>query len=71
MSHKPTSDGAARTINELPWKLLTILEVAVMLNLSPHTIRKFVRKGTLKPIRICRRVLFHPDEVARLVGGGN
>ena len=49
-SMQPTSDGAARTINELPWKLLTILEVAVMLNLSPHTIRKFAAGGTLKPI---------------------
>jgi len=37
------------------------------LSLSPHTIRALVRRGKLRPIRICRRLLFDPHEVARLL----
>lgn len=48
-------------------RLLTLLEVADMLRLSPHTIRAMVRKGRLKPVRICRRLLFDPAEVLQLV----
>jgi len=47
--------------------LLTLLEVAKMLRLSPHTIRAFIRAGRLKPTRICRRLLFDPSEVARFL----
>jgi excisionase family DNA binding protein len=50
-------------------QLLTLLEVADMLRLSPHTIRAMVRKDRLRPVRICRRLLFSPDEVARLLAG--
>ena len=50
-------------------RLLTLLEVADMLRLSPHTIRAMVRKGRLQPVRICRRLLFSPDEVSRLLAG--
>jgi excisionase family DNA binding protein len=48
-------------------QLLTLTEAARALRLSPHTIRSFVRKGKLQPVRICRRLLFHPDELSRLV----
>ena len=48
-------------------RLLTLLEVAEMLRLSPHTIRAIVRDGRLRPTRICRRLLFSPDEVSRFV----
>lgn len=48
-------------------QLLTLLAVAKKLSLSPHTIRAFVRKGRLRPIRLCRKLLFHPDEVARFL----
>ena len=48
-------------------RLLTLMEVADMLRLSPHTIRAWVRKGRLQPIRLCRRLLFHPDELARFL----
>ena len=48
-------------------QLLTLSDVASLLRLSPHTIRAMVRKGRLRPIRICRRLLFAPDEVARLL----
>lgn len=54
-------------MSEVP-KLLTLLEVALILKISPHTVRSFVRKGTLKPVPICRRLLFHPDDLVKLVG---
>jgi excisionase family DNA binding protein len=48
-------------------RLLTLAEVADVLRLSPHTIRSFVRKGRLHPVRICRRLLFRPVDVERLI----
>lgn len=48
-------------------QLLTLLEVAKALCVSPHTVRSWVRQGKLKPVRICRRLLFHPGEVTRLL----
>lgn len=46
---------------------MTLLEVADWLRLSPHTIRAMVRKGKLRPVRICRRLLFTQGEVARML----
>ena len=51
---------------ELP-RLMNLQAVAEACSVSPHTIRKWVRKGKLKPLRICRRLLFHPDEIARFL----
>jgi excisionase family DNA binding protein len=48
-------------------KLLALLEVAECCRVSPHTVRKWVREGKLRPVRLCRRLLFHPDELARLL----
>jgi excisionase family DNA binding protein len=48
-------------------QLLTLLAVANLLCVSPHTVRSWVRRGKLKPVRICRRLLFSPDEVARFL----
>jgi excisionase family DNA binding protein len=48
-------------------QLLTLLAVAKLLSVSPHTVRAFVRKGKLHPVRICRRLLFTPDELKRFV----
>jgi len=48
-------------------QLLTLLAVANLLAVSPHTVRSWVRQGKLKPVRICRRLLFHPDEVSRFL----
>ena len=50
-----------------PEHLLTLIEVANALRLSPHTIRAFVRKGKLRPVRICRRLLFSPEEISRFL----
>jgi excisionase family DNA binding protein len=48
-------------------QLMTLLEVAERLRVSPHTIRAWTRQGKLRPIRICRRLLFSPDDIVRLV----
>ena len=48
-------------------QLLTLLAVARALCVSPHTVRSWVRKGKLHPVRICRRLLFDPAEVSRFV----
>ena len=51
-------------------RLLTLLEVADLLRVSEHTVRAWVRKGRLQPVRICRRLLFSPDVVSRFVSIG-
>lgn len=48
-------------------RLLTLTEVAESLRLSPHTIRSFVRKGKLRPTRICRRLLFSQEALESLI----
>jgi excisionase family DNA binding protein len=44
-------------------RLLTLNEVADLLRVSPHTVRAWVRKGRLQPVRICRRLLFAPSSI--------
>lgn len=51
-------------------KLLTLIAVAQALSISPHTVRKMVRDGRLRPTRICRRLLFNPADVAQLIAKG-
>jgi excisionase family DNA binding protein len=47
--------------------LLTLTAVAKALAVSTHTVRSWVRKGKLRPLRVCRKLLFHPDEVSRFL----
>jgi excisionase family DNA binding protein len=49
-------------------RLLTLLEVADKLRVSPHTVRAWIRQGRLQPVRLCRRLLFSPTEILRLLG---
>ena len=48
-------------------QLLTLLAVAKALCVSPHTVRSWVRQGKLHPLRICRRLIFDPIEIARFL----
>jgi excisionase family DNA binding protein len=48
-------------------RLLTLMDVANILRISPHTVRAWAHKGKLRPVRICRRILFAPDEINRLI----
>ena len=47
--------------------LLTLEETAVALRLSKHTVRSFVRKGKLRPVKICRRLLFRASDIETLI----
>jgi excisionase family DNA binding protein len=51
---------------EIP-QLLSLLEVATALRVSPHTVRAWTRSGRLSSVRICRRLLFRPADVERLI----
>jgi len=53
--------------NDIPRLLVPLPAVAESLSVSKHTIRAFIRQGRLRPVRICRRLLFDPSEIARFV----
>ena len=48
-------------------RLLTLLEVADLLRVSPQTVRAWVRRNRLHPVRLCRRLLFDRREIDRLL----
>jgi len=48
-------------------RLMDVDGLASHWQVSPHTIRAWVRQKRLNPTRICRRLLFHPDECARFL----
>ena len=48
-------------------RLMSLQEVAATLHVSPHTIRMWTRKGRIHPTRICRRLLYTPEEIRRFV----
>jgi excisionase family DNA binding protein len=56
-------------MTEVP-RLFNVKGVAELWKVSPHTVRKWVKEGKLRPIRLCRRLLFHPDECARFLAQG-
>jgi excisionase family DNA binding protein len=64
------TNQAKRAAMNVP-QLLSLSEVATALRVSPHTVRAWVRKDRLRPVRICRRLLFHPDAVAQFVAAGD
>jgi DNA-binding transcriptional MerR regulator len=59
-----------QNISAVP-RLVDVNELANLWRVSPHTIRAWVQQKRLKPTKICRRLLFHPDECARFLAGGN
>jgi excisionase family DNA binding protein len=50
--------------------LLSIERAAAVLGISPWTVRKYVRTGKIRPVRIGRRVLIEPEELRRTVEAG-
>ncbi len=55
---------------ELPpaeWRLFDIKTAASLLSLSPWTVRKLIKAGKLRPVRLGRRVLLEPVELQRFV----
>jgi excisionase family DNA binding protein len=61
--HAQEARGAPR----VPGRLRDLQETADLLHLSQHTVRKLVREGKIRPVRICRRLLFSVDEIARVI----
>jgi excisionase family DNA binding protein len=47
--------------------LKSVTEAAEILGISPWTVRKYIRKGKLGPVRIGRRVLLEEEEIARFI----
>jgi hypothetical protein len=58
--------GTSRSLDAVP-RLLTLVEVAEALRVSPHTVRAWVRKERLHPVRICRRLLFDPRAIGQFI----
>jgi excisionase family DNA binding protein len=50
--------------------LMSLEEVANSLRVSKHTIRSWVTKGRLQPVRICRRLLFAPRDIEAFIERG-
>lgn len=48
-------------------RLVDVQELAGLWSVSPHTIRSWVQSKRLKPTRICRRLLFTPEECERFL----
>lgn len=48
-------------------QLITLQELATALCVSPHTVRSWVKKGRLRRLPLCRRLIFDPDEVKRFL----
>jgi excisionase family DNA binding protein len=44
-------------------KLFSIQKTAEILGVSPHTVRMECYRGRLGTVRVCRRVLIHPDDL--------
>ncbi len=47
--------------------LLTLAEAADLLHVSQQTVRGLIRDGRIRPVRICRRLLFKPEDIQQLV----
>jgi excisionase family DNA binding protein len=50
--------------------LLSIERAAEILGISAWTVRKYVRTGKIRPVRIGRRVLLEEQELRRIVDEG-
>lgn len=69
---KRSVKNLSKEITNVVNKPLTIglREAAEMTGLSHWTLRKYIRKRRLQPIRIGRRVLLEPAELERLIAQG-
>jgi hypothetical protein len=50
--------------------LQSIKQTAAILGLSPWTVISYLRQGKIKPVRLGRRVLIEPSEIARVIEAG-
>jgi len=54
----------------IPTLAVGINDAAAALNISHWSLRKYIRQGRLVAVRIGRRVLIEPAELARLIEQG-
>ena len=54
----------------IPTLAVSINDAAAALNISHWSLRKYIRQGQLKCVRIGRRVLIEPAELDRLIEQG-
>jgi len=47
--------------------LLSLQQVAKRLNVSPFTVRSWLKKGILQSVPICRRILIRPSDLEAFV----
>ena len=47
--------------------LYDVKGAAQVLSISPWTVRSYIRTGSIRPLRIGRRVLFQEEELERFV----
>ena len=50
--------------------LKSVEQAAELWGVSPWTVRAYIRQGKINPVRIGRRVLIEPCEIARIVAEG-
>ncbi len=47
--------------------LFDVRAAAQVLSISPWTVRSYIRTGSIRPLRIGRRVLFQEEELERFI----
>jgi len=62
------AEPRSNQVLELPplQRLLTVIEIAELLAVSPRTIHRLVKSGDLRPIRVGRQLRFTQDDIRRL-----
>jgi excisionase family DNA binding protein len=48
-------------------QLMNVEDAARVLNISPWTVRSYIAKGRIRPVRIGRRVLLEEVELERII----
>ena len=61
--------GPSGGLGDPPYRLLTILQVAEILQTSPRTVRRFIKSGELQAIRIGRSVRVRPEALQSFIQG--
>jgi excisionase family DNA binding protein len=45
---------------------LTVEQIAIIIRISPSTVRRRIKDGTIRSVKLGRLVRIHPDEIGRL-----
>ncbi len=48
-------------------QLLSVVDTARALSVSPHSIRRWTQQGRIKPVKLGTRTLYEPAEIERFV----